>query len=200
MWTIGVIAVITTVTGAADFELPLTFRPVAAPGRSPVVSNGVPLLAGQARDTDELHVVGPDGKEVPAQFRVLARWWRKDNSIRWVLVSFLRSENEPEKAVYKLVGEAPGKARPGTGMKLTEDAEAIRVNTGPAEFEISKTRFNLLNRVVVGDQTVVHPDPKSGSAVEDPEGRKYYSALGTESVRVLEKGPVMVRILAQGRH
>ena len=29
-----------------------------------------------------------DGKlaAVPAQFRVLARWWRADNSIRWVLV------------------------------------------------------------------------------------------------------------------
>ncbi|HET6429112.1 MAG TPA: hypothetical protein VFJ30_11915, partial [Phycisphaerae bacterium] len=32
------------------------------------------------------------------------------------------------------------------------------------------------------------------------EGRKYYGSAGTDRVRVLESGPVMVKVLAQGRH
>ena len=53
------------------------------------VSRGVPLEAGAVTDSSELHVLGPDGQEVPSQYRVLARWWKKDNSIRWVLVDFI---------------------------------------------------------------------------------------------------------------
>ena len=200
VWTIGAALAISGGAWAADFELPLTFRPTVAPGRSAVVSNGVPLLVGQAKDVDELHVIGPDGKEVPAQFRVLARWWRLDNSIRWVLVSFVRGAEEPKEPIYKLVGAAASKSRPATKMKLTEDDEAIRIDTGAATFEVSTKRFNLLSRVTVGGQTVVQADAKSGSVVEDTEGRKYYSALGTDSVRVLDKGPAMVRLVARGRH
>ena len=203
-WTalviVSIVAAFAGCASAADFELALDLRPAAGKGGMRAVSNGVPLLVGQATDTKELHVIGPDGKEVPAQFRVLARWWRKDNSIRWVLVSFIRSDGEPAKPIYKLVGRKPGAARPKTKMKVSEDGKFIRIDTGAAQFEISKTKFNLLNRVVIDGKTIVHPDPKLGSVVTDPKGRKYYSSKGTESVKVLEAGPVMVKVMAQGRH
>ena len=199
-WIIGVVLSVATVAGGADFELALDLRPDSGQDGMRVVSNGVPLLAGQATDTKELHVIGPDGKEVPAQFRVLARWWRKDNSIRWVLVTFIRGNNEPAKPIYKLVGRKAGHSRPQTKMKVSEDDQFIRIDTGVGQFEISKKAFNLLNRVVIDGKTIVHPDPKLGSVVTDPKGRKYYSSAGTTKVRILESGPVMVKLLAQGRH
>ena len=196
-------------TALADFKVPLDLSPNNGADGMRVVSNGVPLLAGAAMDTKELHLLGPGGKEIPAQFRVLARWWRGDKSIRWVLMSFVRSQREGAKPVYTLVGRKAVAKRPGTKMRVTETKNAIRITTGPARFEISTTGFNLLNRVELdadGDgafdtnETIVHPDPKLGSVVEDADGRKYYSALGTDKVRILEQGPVMVKVMAQGRH
>ena len=197
---VGAIVLLAGGAGAADFELALDLRPGGGAEGTRMVSNGVPLTAGQAMKTDELHVIGPDGKEVPAQFRVLARWWRVDKSIRWVLVSFLRSDEEGAKPIYKLVGRKAGAARPKTALKMTQDDKFIRIDTGAAQFEISKKAFNLLNRVVIDGKTIVHPDPKLGSVVTDPEGRKYYSSAGTTKVRILEAGPVMVKLRAQGIH
>ena len=185
---------------AAEFELALDLRPDKGADGMKVVTNGVPLKVGQAMDVNELHIIGPAGKEIPAQFRVLARWRRQDNSIRWVLVSFLRTKKEPANPIYKLVGRKAGGARPATKMKVTQDDEFIRIDTGAATFEISKTKFNLFNKVTVGGIPVVAPDPKLGSVVTDPEGRKYYSSKGTTKVRVLESGPVKVQVLAQGIH
>ena len=197
---VGAIVLLAGGAWAADFEIPLDLRPGGGKGGLPVISNGVPLIAGQAMKTDELHVIGPDGKEVPAQFRVLARWRRVDKSIRWVLVTFVRSEREGDKPIYKLVGRKAGAPRPKTALKMTQDDKFIRIDTGAAQFEISKTKFNLLNRVTIGAATVVKADPKLGSVVEDVQGRKYYSSKGTTSVKVLEAGPVMVKVRAQGIH
>ena len=194
--------IVSAAAGAAgaDFELPLELRPDGGKGGMRFISNGVPLLAGQATDVKQLRVVDPQGKAVPAQFRVLARWWRGDDSIRWVLVSFRRSETEGPKPVYKLVGSRAPAPAPKTALKLTETDELITVDTGKARFEVNRKRFNLLHRVVVGGETIVKPDDKLGSAVTDPKGRRYYSSAGTQSVRVLESGPVMVKVLAKGMH
>lgn len=59
------------------WEIPLTVENPGRAGFSPYVSSGVPLLAGQARETADLRLTakGPEGKltTIPAQFRVLAR-------------------------------------------------------------------------------------------------------------------------------
>ncbi|KKL50424.1 hypothetical protein LCGC14_2305630, partial [marine sediment metagenome] len=110
---------------------------------------------------------------------------------------------------YKLIGPKAPPPRPKTTLKVTQDDRFIRVNTGPALFEISRKRFNLLDKVILDangdgnladDETVVHSEPLLGSVVEDPNGRKYYSSAGTHKVRVIEAGPVMVKVLAQGVH
>ena len=197
---IGAVLVVASASWAWDFELPLDLRPNQGQGGTLVVSNGVPLQVGQATDTKLLHVMGPDGKQVAAQFRVLARWWQKDNSIRWVLVSFVREASDGKNPIYKLVGGKAPALQPRQPVKVTETKNAIRINTGAAEFEIRTDRFNLLNKVSVNGQPIVQPDGNMGSVVTDPEGRKYYSSKGTDSVRILEQGPVMVKVMAQGRH
>jgi hypothetical protein len=65
---------------AFAWEIPLTVENPARSGVPPFISGGVPLLPGQAKEASDLTlaVKGPDGKlaAIPAQFRVLARWWR----------------------------------------------------------------------------------------------------------------------------
>jgi hypothetical protein len=204
-----ILVLLLAVPGAADFELPLTITETKGSGGRKHVSNGVPLLLGQAQEIDELHVIGPDGKEVPNQFRVLARYWRDDNSIRWVLVDFIGSVPSNGHAVYTLVGRKNKADRPATKMKLQETDAAFVIDTGAAKFEIDRKKFNLLNRVWVdkegdgqygNDELIVPADPTHGSVVEDPEGRKYYSSLGTGFVKVIDSGPVRVTLLAKGVH
>ena len=133
----------------ADFDLPLELRPNGGAGGSRYISNGVPLEVGAAMDTSQLRVLGPDGKEVPAQFRVLARWWRKDNSIRWVLVDFIRSDSEPAKPTYTLVGRPAAGSRPKTGLVVKTDDKLIHIDTGAAQFEIDRKKFNLIQQVLL---------------------------------------------------
>jgi len=200
------VAIITSIVAvcvsaaSAGLDIPLDLRPDKGSGGMRIVSNGVPLLAGQASDPAKLRVVGPDGREVAAQFRVLARWWRQDDSIRWVLVTFIRSDKEPADPTYRLVAREAAAAKPVTPLGVAIGKESIGIDTGAAWFEISRKSFNLFNKVVVGGKTLVEPDAKLGSVVTDPQGRKYYSALGTQSVKVLEFGPVMAKVLAQGVH
>ncbi|KKL04421.1 hypothetical protein LCGC14_2616210, partial [marine sediment metagenome] len=184
----------------ADFKLPLELRPNNGKDGMKYISNGVPLEVGAAMNTEQLHVLGPDGKEVPAQFRILARWWRQDNSIRWVLADFIRSETEQPKPTYTLVVRKAPAARPETALTVKQDAKMIRIDTGAAQFEIDRKNFNLLNRVVVDGKTFVHPDESLGSVTEDPAGRKYYSSKGTREVKVIDQGPVRVTVMAKGEH
>jgi hypothetical protein len=193
----------------ADFELPLILTETQGTGGTKYIANGVPLKPGMAMETTELHVLGSDGKEVPAQFRVLARYWRGDNSIRWVLTDFLASLPEKGSTSYRLVGRKAAAPVPTTGLSVQEDDDFIRVNTGAALFEISKKKFNLFNRVQIdADQdnrfadteTVVFPDPLLGSVVTDPQGRKYYGSEGVTQVRIVDQGPVRVTLLAKGVH
>lgn len=193
----------------ADFELPLFIRETQGCGGRKYIANGVPLKPGMAMDTAELHVVGPDGVEMPAQFRVLARYWRADNSIRWVLTSFIADVPEKGETVYTLVGRKNEQPVPRTGLIVQQHEDFIRVNTGAALFEVSRKRFNLLNRVLIDAdldgqfteaETVVFPDPLLGSVVTDPQGRKYYSSEGVREVKVLEEGPVRAVIVARGVH
>ena len=113
---------------------------------------------------------------------------------------FRRVDNEPDSPIYKLVGRKAGAAAPTPPLKVAEDDDFIRIGTGAADFEISKKRFNLLNRVAVAGRLIVGPDGKLGSVVQDPDGRTYLGSAGTQSVRILESGPVMVKVQAKGRH
>ena len=71
---------------AAAWEIPLTTENDKRSGVPPYISGGVPLLAGQAKEPTDLTlaVKGPDGKltAIPAQFRVLARYWRGSEEAR----------------------------------------------------------------------------------------------------------------------
>ncbi|HOX06998.1 MAG TPA: hypothetical protein PK280_11400 [Planctomycetota bacterium] len=219
------LGLLATVLPAAAWEIPLTVKNDARSGLPPFVSGGVPLVAGQAKETGDLRLAYRDreGKlvAIPAQFRVLARYWRGDpstgsgpggNSIRWVLVDYATGDVPGEKVDYATSGTprkgqtvvlTDAKLDPPAGkpaVTVQESDDAVVISTGVAKFTVSKRKFNLLQSAVVDGEELLDPTADQGVVVEDTYGEKYYGSEGAKSVAVLESGPVRACIRAQGRN
>lgn len=178
------------------------------------VSGGVPLLAGQAREPAELRLVTTDdaGKEVavPAQFRVLARWWRGDNSIRWVLVDFQTHLAANQARQFVLTnrvelkpGDPPGK------LAVEQNDDQIAIATGPARFVIGRKQFCFLDKAILDangdgkfddDENLLADSTQAGAVIEDTYGQRYPGSAGAKSVEVIESGPMRVCVRARGVH
>jgi hypothetical protein len=213
-WAVSAIAAMLVLTGVAQaWQVPLTAtEPAKVAGWRPI-SVGVPLLAGQAREPGELRLVVRDASgrltPVPAQFRVLARWWRADHSIRWVLVDCAADFQPGETKTFILTNDALDAPAPKPAVACQETPETITITTGPARFVVSKRQFAFLQRALIDanrdglftdDEDVLATTSDCGSVVEDTFGEKYYAADGTESVVVQEAGPLRVTVRAKGRH
>jgi len=193
---------------SADLRIPLTVTEPTGSGRSrECVTTGVPFLPGQVKDAKALRLLDAEGKEVPAQFRPLARWWRKDGSLRWVLVDFLASPGAFRTQTFTLTdGRTADYDSP---LKVVQTDDAITVTTGAAQFVINRKRFNLFDRVRIdingdgeytAEEECISPQRDAGSVVEDTYGLKYYSSEDTREVKVEEAGPVRVCVVAKGVH
>jgi hypothetical protein len=193
--------------------IPLTAEEYGGAGGIRRITCGVPLLAGQAKDIEELTLFQKDsaGKEVPVpvQFRPLARWWRVDNSIRWVLLDFTAYIGAGEKVVYYLTTAKFPKPEVKERISLNENETHITINTGSAIFVIPRKKFTVFSKVVVDvngngkledNENLLASDMECGTVVEDTYGQKYYGAEGTRLVEVVEKGPLRVCVRAQGTH
>ena len=197
--------------GEPPLDVPLTIEETAGvPRTAEPVSTGVPLPRGLVEDAGALRLVGPDGNAVPAQFRVLARWWPVSKSIRWVLVRFLADAPYGGKAVYRLqLGE--GKSlQPESPLKIDDAEDALTVDTGAARFRIAKKGFTLFDGVWVrlrDEEGKVTAEPRvatgsegTGLVLTDSYGEKYYSALDPKAkLSIEESGPLhaVVRVDAQ---
>ncbi len=124
-------------------DVPLTLEETAgAARRAEPVTFGVPLPRGLAYDTSRLRLYNPDGRAVPAAFRVVNRWWddaaRQVQSIQWVHGDFLADAPARGRAVYhlRLADEAP--PAPPAALQVTEEGGDIRVRTGAAEFTVHR--------------------------------------------------------------
>ena len=212
---VGALFLVLSSAAAAAWEVPLTAEEhdgVAGPRR---ITCGVPLLPGQARDVKELRLLArdADGKAtpVPAQFRELARWWRGDKSLRWVLVDLTVDVPAKGKPVFILTdakGEGPAPAA-AAKLAVEQDESSITVTTGPARFVISRRKFNFLEKAVLDldgdgkladDEDLLASTPECGTVTEDALGQKYSGSAGTASVEVIESGPMRVCVRARGRH
>jgi len=198
------LAVLALAHAAAAWEIPLELKEYRGADGLRCVSGGVPLLVGQAKEAGQLRLArkGADGAlvPVPAQFRVLARWWRQDNSIRWVLVDFQTDIKARETQSFVLTDAKLPLAAPKHKLTVAETADTITVDTGAATFVIDRKKFSLLRSVVIDGTELLATTPDCGTVIEDTFGEKYYSSESTRSVEVIEKGPMRVRVRARGLH
>ena len=212
-WLLGVAALGLLVGPTLAWEIPLTVREEWGQGGMRRVTGGVPLLVGQAKEASSLRLAVRDKEgrltAIPAQFRVLARWWRADNSIRWVLVDFATNVGNFQAKPFILTTGTASAPAPALPIRVEETDEAVTVTTGPGRFVINRKRFAFLDHAFVDansdgkfadDEDVLATTPEDGTVLEDAFGEKYYSSEGTKSVEVVERGPMRVCVRARGMH
>ncbi len=213
MWIWALIMVVCLAGAAWAWEIPLTVREPSGAAGPRHITGGVPLLAGQAADISNLRLAvrNEAGKltAIPAQFRVLARWWRTDRSIRWVLVDFTAPLRPNAASQFILTDAKLPEPAPPAKLVVEETNDAITITTGPARFTVSRKHFNLLEHAWVdanGDgkfdasEDILAAGPACGTVVEDTYGQTYQGSAGTASVDVLESGPLRVQVRARGSH
>jgi hypothetical protein len=85
---LAALALLAAAIPAAALDVPLTVEERFGARRAlQPAAGGIPLPRGLMKDVSALRVVDEAGKEVPAQFTVLGKWW-PDESVKWVLVEF----------------------------------------------------------------------------------------------------------------
>ena len=142
-----------TAAAAEDLKVTVTVKePVGVARQAESASGGVPFRKGQVKSVDELALFDQAGQPVPAQFTKLAGY--EDGSVQWALVDFRASVPANGGAEFVLKPRGAEAAPAGAGIKVTETAETVTVNTGVLEFTVSKAKFNRLESVKVNGKAV----------------------------------------------
>lgn len=110
------------------------------------VRSGVPFPKGALIDPGQVRLVAGHS-EVPMDAQVLAKW--DDGSIKWLLLDFQTSLQPHEGRDYALEYGPGISSNSQAGLKIEENDEYLRVDTGAARFEISKNTFGILKRFFV---------------------------------------------------
>src|SRR5262245_58507993 len=136
---IGALSALATTAGAATLDVPLTVEePAGVERQSEPVTSGVPLPRGLIRDVALLRLYAPDGRAVPAAFRVVNRWW-DDGSVQWVHVDFLADVGAWGRAIYRLRLSDEAAPPPRQPLRVEVQGTAVRVDTGAVQFTANRT-------------------------------------------------------------
>ena len=176
------------------FNVPLQIRDNSGVARRDwPVTTGVPLPVGVVRDVGQLRLTDAAGREIPAQFSVLSRYGARDNSLRWVLLDFQVDVPANGEVTLQLRNDRPAQAV-AAPIRITEDRQAITVDTGGVVATISRRDGSLLQSVSVGGKQVLKAGDSDGPAVRSAAVRQMerfrgpsWNTHGWEKSRSLEK-------------
>ncbi|MDA1139621.1 MAG: hypothetical protein O3B01_13665 [Planctomycetota bacterium] len=170
------------------------------------VSPGVAFAQGVLDSTDNVRLLGPDGKEVACQAAARSRW-NRNGSIQWLGLEFVPKAQASEQK-FTLEYGPDIKRTTQSPLICTETSKAVTVNTGPLRIEIGRKPFSLLNSVFLDQNKngLFEPEEKVADAAEnggaylvDHEGAIYEAAADRNAeVVVEESGPVRATILCKG--
>jgi hypothetical protein len=127
-----------------SLDIPVTVEETAGIDRvGEPVTFGVPVPRGVVSDVARLRLYSPDGKTIPASFRVASRWWddaaTQVQSIRWLHADFFADVPARQRRVYRVRLSNEPQPAPSARIGLTTDADAIKVDTGAVQFTVRKT-------------------------------------------------------------
>ncbi len=127
--------------------LPVHLEEVAGFNRTDwPVRGGIPFPKGKlaAGAEKNLQLLDPAGNAVPMLARVAAKW--EDGSTKWLWLDAQASLKANQKEKFTLKSGAS--VGPKQTLKVSEDAEAIRVDTGTLQFEVLKKRPGGLGKIM----------------------------------------------------
>ncbi|HUQ92297.1 MAG TPA: hypothetical protein VM120_11505, partial [Bryobacteraceae bacterium] len=156
------------------------------------VTAGIPFAKGVLGSGEHLRVVNSSAAEIPLQTRVLQRW--PDGSIKWVLLDFAGKQS----AATVEYGAEVTRGKAESPLKVTDDNDAVTVDTGALRFNINKRRFGLFDAVWRNGEKVV--DKPAEFSLTGPDGTVYTSLAAPDQVVVEDRGPVRTTVSVSGRH
>jgi hypothetical protein len=183
-------------------QLTLTVRETAGIARaSEVLSSGIPLPRAYAiTSTTTMAVVDSGNTPVPAEFRILGRWFAdlEDTAapIQWLLVSFPASVAANSAASYRLVidGSVVNPAPP-VPLELTQVGNQVTVDTGVATFVFGGNPHTLFEEVRSANGTLL----AGGGALEATTNATYgHNTL--RAVEVVWSGPLTAVVQVRGSY
>jgi hypothetical protein len=190
-----VLLLLARAAAAQSLDVPLTVEETAGSARvAEPVTFGVPLPKGAVRDPARLVLYGPDGKPVPAAFRVVNRWWDDTAtqlpSIQWVHADFLAQVAAGARSVYRLrLSDVPSPVPPASLRVETRD-DRVTVHTGTLAFTVNRTGPLLEAPGLRDVDLLLRSDERIYKASQWP---------GSELV-VEEQNPVRVVLKRTGAH
>ncbi|MCZ2146324.1 MAG: hypothetical protein LC126_00945 [Bryobacterales bacterium] len=160
-------------------------------GELPVTA-GVPFPKGTLGSEDHLRLVDSASREIPLQTSVLQRW--PDGSIKWVL---LDSATKDTAAVLEYGSEVT-RGAPESPLKISENDDAVIINTGAIQFAISKKRFGLLEPAPDGSGEFTAKPAEF--LLTGSDGVVHSSLNAPDQVVIEERGPVRAMVRISGHH
>lgn len=152
---------------------------------------GVPLPRGTLYDVDRVRLRDDLGVDTPLQATVRELW--DDGSIRWLAVGILADVPRQDAAEYTLAVDVPRAPDHEFRASATECAKGVEVDTGAVSFLVRRAPLDPLVGFpgVAGFRILTRGH-------DDTECRADLDSDVT--LRVLEQGPLIVRVLATGRY
>jgi hypothetical protein len=183
---------------AGDKSVGLTLQnPLAFAREGEPLSCGVPLAKGFVAKADELVLLGPDGKPVPAQIQVTGRY--PDGTPRWVLLDLQANVPATGQAVYRLSAKESGRAVPRAKLSYTLANGVAEIDTGAARFRIDTKRFRLFDSVKIdGVELIGKADGQVGGVLEDEQKRRYAADQTPAKAAFEDAGPMRVTLCVRG--
>ena len=168
------------------------------------VTGGVPMPMGELTNLSNLRLRDSGGRDLPFQMTVLSEW--PDKSVRWLRVNFEATLAPGHGTGFFL--EYGGNIQTiefRSQMRVQEDAQKIRVQTGPLEVDLSKDKFFLFDRVGLdannngmfeADEDIV----RDARLYLRAQNKDYWTDLDKENykIEVEETGPHRTVVKATG--
>lgn len=154
-----------------DLNIPIITHEALSQNMTGMKRINEPLTLGIPLPEDlfinNINQLGLKGVDIQ-QFRPLAYW--PNGAIKWVLVDTQISLSDDNQNAISLVS--------GTGnspeIELAHDnGDYININTGPAQFRIKKSGFNLFDSVVVNGNELISPNNSGGMSMIGFENSTY---------------------------
>lgn len=163
-----------------------------------MVRSGIPLPRSLGlTDPRRLAVLDPEGRAVPADFQVLARWnaglEQESAPLQWVLAIFPATVGAQKRAVYSLVTDGSAvNPRPAVPLTLTRKGDRVVVDTGAAVFSVGE---ELFDEVRVRDTSLV-----TGSEMSLLAGKTTSRHSAVRKIRIEHAGPLSAVVVVEGAY
>lgn len=184
--------------GGATLPVPLLVQealPKNTPGASrddAIATFGLPFRQGDVQEQSGRPALAVTGTSV-WQARTLSKW--PDGSVAWALLDAAADITAGQ--ITTGLSVVSGSGASGQPNIASQTASLITLDTGPLQVQVSKTVFNLFQRVIVDSVEIVEPGASLGIVGQDLSLQPIFPTSATQ-VTIEENGPARAVVRADG--